>query len=282
MLAVTTIPEDALPANPQAVIAIYGTLLLAGVIACLVLGLRFLRQPPAWAARARAIAERPWSLRDGGVIIIALLNLQLALVVLHSVLGEMSLFFWIVLNSLSFHVAGLVMVAAYLRARRRTWREAFGLHGPDFARHFNAGALAYLTMLPVLFFAALAYQLVLTALDYPTDLQEIVFALQEPETMKTQAYIAFLAVAVAPLFEEILFRGIGLPLIAKRFGMGPAVLVTSLGFALIHFNLASFVPLFTIAVALSLAYIHTGSLLAPIVLHGIFNGVNLCLLMLAQ
>lgn len=282
MLAVTTIPEEALPGNPMAVALIYGALLLAGVVACITIGLRFLHQPPAWSARARVIAERPWSIRDGGVIVIALLNLQLLLVVLHSVLGERSVFFWIVLNSLAFHIAGLILVAAYLRARRCSWRSAFGFDGPGFAGHFNAGAAGYLTMLPVLFFAALAYQLVLTALDYPIDLQEIVFALQEPETMKTQVYIAFLAVGVAPLFEEILFRGIGLPLVAKKIGIGPAVFITSLVFALIHFNLASFVPLFTIAVALSLTYIYTGSLLAPIVLHGIFNGINLCLLMLAQ
>lgn len=49
------------------------------------------------------------------------------------------------------------------------------------------------------------------------------------------AYIAsFFAVFIAPIFEEILFRGFLYPTLARRLGIVPSVLLTAIGFALIH------------------------------------------------
>jgi membrane protease YdiL (CAAX protease family) len=39
-------------------------------------------------------------------------------------------------------------------------------------------------------------------------------------------------------------------------------------------------PLFVIAVAFSLAYIYSGSIVVPMVMHGLFNGVNVAMLMI--
>ena len=87
-----------------------------------------------------------------------------------------------------------------------------------------------------------------------------------------------MAVGVAPIFEEILFRGIALPLLARRWGVAPAVVAVSAFFAVIHLHVPSLVPLFIIAVSFSLGYLYTGSLLAPVVMHALFNGVNLWIL----
>ncbi|MBI2438138.1 MAG: CPBP family intramembrane metalloprotease, partial [Lentisphaerae bacterium] len=97
----------------------------------------------------------------------------------------------------------------------------------------------------------------------------------------TLAALLGLAMIVAPVAEEALFRGMLLPLIMKRLGAGPAVLLSSALFALVHFHLPSFFPLFVLAAGLGLAYIYTGSLLVPIVMHALFNGMNLGLLLLA-
>ena len=53
-------------------------------------------------------------------------------------------------------------------------------------------------------------------------------------------------------------------------------------FALIHGDVAIFVPLFVLALALTWLYEQTGSLLAPIAVHGLFNAANLVLLVLAK
>jgi len=66
----------------------------------------------------------------------------------------------------------------------------------------------------------------------------------------------------------------------KRLGAGPAVILSSALFALIHFHVPSFFPLFVLATGLALAYIYTSSLWVPIMMHALFNGINLGLLFL--
>ena len=84
-----------------------------------------------------------------------------------------------------------------------------------------------------------------------------------------------LAVVGAPISEELVFRGIALPLAAKHLGPVPAVFAISLVFSLIHLNAASTLPLFVLAIGLSIAYIYTQSIAVPIIMHACFNAVNL-------
>ena len=109
-------------------------------------------------------------------------------------------------------------------------------------------------------------------------LQEVATAITTEKSLGIRVYLTGVAVVVAPFFEELLFRGILLPAVAKRYGVGWAIVLVSLAFAGIHLHLPSLVPLFVMAVAFSLAYLHTGSILAPAVMHGLFNAVNILLL----
>ena len=97
--------------------------------------------------------------------------------------------------------------------------------------------------------------------------------LSQPYGPWTRVAMAAVAVILAPVFEECVFRGIGLPLLARWLGMGPAILLTSLAFAAIHVHLPSLLPLLVIAVGFSLAYV---------TMHALFNAVNLGLLMWAR
>ena len=84
------------------------------------------------------------------------------------------------------------------------------------------------------------------------------------------------------MVEEILFRGMLLPALAKRFGVTAAVVVIALVFAAIHAHVPSLVPLFILSASLSLAYIGTGSLAASIIMHAVFNGITVSLLFAVQ
>ena len=57
---------------------------------------------------------------------------------------------------------------------------------------------------------------------------------------------------------------------------------TAVVFGLVHFNVVTFVPLVTFALALNLLYEKTGNLLSCIVAHSLFNGLNLGLLLIVQ
>ena len=89
-------------------------------------------------------------------------------------------------------------------------------------------------------------------------------------------------IVLAPVSEELLFRGIGLPLLIRRIGVWPAVCLLSLFFAALHLHIPSLIPLFLIGAAFSLAYLYTGAIAVPIAMHVIFNAVNIGLMFLLR
>jgi membrane protease YdiL (CAAX protease family) len=87
--------------------------------------------------------------------------------------------------------------------------------------------------------------------------------------------IAATALIVAPMAEEIIFRGSlqqGLCLITRRPWL--AVALTSLIFGFLHPYLWMVVPLFLLSMCLGYIYQRTGNLWATITIHAVFNGVS--------
>lgn len=86
----------------------------------------------------------------------------------------------------------------------------------------------------------------------------------------------FVVVAVvAPVVEELTYRGLGFAALRDAYGVAVAVGVTAIAFGLAHGLLVA-LPVLTIFGAI-LAWLRhsTGSVYPPIVLHAIFNGAAL-------
>ena len=83
----------------------------------------------------------------------------------------------------------------------------------------------------------------------------------------------------APLLEEPLFRGILFRGLAKTCPIGVAMAISGLVFAIIHVNAATLVPLWFLGVAFAWLYWRTGSILAPMFAHFLFNATNLVLIL---
>ena len=83
----------------------------------------------------------------------------------------------------------------------------------------------------------------------------------------------------APLLEEPLFRGILFRGLAKTCPLGVAMAISGLVFAIIHVNAATLVPLWFLGVAFAWLYWRTGSILAPMFAHFLFNATNLALIL---
>jgi uncharacterized protein len=94
--------------------------------------------------------------------------------------------------------------------------------------------------------------------------------------------LALLSIVVlAPLVEEILFRGFLQSFIRQHLGRKQAIVMTSLLFSLFHYspeqkmsNLTIVGSLFIFSLFLGFVYEKRGSLLAPIALHSLFNTLN--------
>lgn len=113
-------------------------------------------------------------------------------------------------------------------------------------------------------------------------MQEAVKLLQEAKDPLVVILMAVAAVIVAPLAEEVVFRGYLYPA-AKRFcGPAGAILFSSLVFAAAHGNVVALLPLFVLAVLLCLLYELTGSIWASISVHFLFNAATVTLQLLAR
>ncbi len=288
--------EDGFHWTPAAgiVAGLYALCLLAGLALDGMFGVRWLSRwrrglapAPDWPRSAERLRRRPWTWREAALILIALLA-ALAALRAAAWLGESrgwpfpgegaAAALW---HGLALHGVCLAALAWSVRRRRLSLAEAFGIRGRDALRRAGQGALIYLAILPPLLIVSLVYQAALYYGGCDLFLQDVVLVFLEPQTPGVRVGLLILVLLIAPASEEALFRGVILPLLARSAGPGPAVLLTAAGFALIHFHLPALAPLFVLAVGFALAYIATGSLLAPLAMHALFNGMNVGLVLLA-
>ena len=80
-----------------------------------------------------------------------------------------------------------------------------------------------------------------------------------------------LAVIIAPLMEEIVFRGLIFQRLAIRHGLTTAIVTSSLIFGLLHFE--SFLGAGVFGVFMCLLFYHTKNLWVPVVVHVINNAL---------
>ncbi|MBY0588964.1 CPBP family intramembrane metalloprotease [bacterium] len=93
--------------------------------------------------------------------------------------------------------------------------------------------------------------------------------------------VCLVAVLVAPILEEILFRSVFLLGIASVLGKGWGVAISSLLFGLAHLQTwPDPIPLVFMGGILAIAFLRTGTLWVPILAHAMFNGVMLTLFLL--
>jgi membrane protease YdiL (CAAX protease family) len=88
------------------------------------------------------------------------------------------------------------------------------------------------------------------------------------------------AVVLAPIAEELLFRGLLFRALLQRRSVHTAALISGVIFAIVHIDVAvsqplALVGLTLVGVVLAHAYQRSGSLLVPIAGHAAFNGITL-------
>ncbi len=113
-------------------------------------------------------------------------------------------------------------------------------------------------------------------------LQKVVKTLLETEDAQLKIVLVSTATIVAPLVEEIIFRGYLYPVIKRYSSRTFAAITISLLFAVVHANLPGMMPLFILALMLTLAYEMTGCLWVPMVAHALFNAIQVFLMLYLQ
>ena len=250
-------------------------LLLAG---CVVLLFAFSR----WAMRGRVLEQArmnftPWSVMDAGLILASWFLLSFGLVsVLKSIWGPETSALLIRAVDLG---AGLLVVAGigvFLRRRYGLTPVSLGLRWdcPFFSLVLAvAGLLAVAPVRGVL-------DAILTRFHQQAR-QPIVEDLRQMHGLDL-VLISAAAILVAPVLEEILFRGFLQPALRNVMGSKPAILVTAGIFALAHGQPAVVLLILPLGLVLGYLYERRQSLMSPILLHAIHNGVAVAVLLVLR
>jgi len=94
------------------------------------------------------------------------------------------------------------------------------------------------------------------------------------------AVIVVAGAVAAPIAEELFFRGFVYQSYARRYPPLVAAVLSAVLFALLHVNLAAFLPIFVMGLFLAWLFQRTGSLVPGMVAHGLNNAIAFTLLYL--
>ena len=166
----------------------------------------------------------------------------------------------------------LLAVAGFLRLRRFDLNALGGFSKIGFFRTVVTGAVLMLAAYPLIFFADFITQRVVS--NAPRK-QEILELFSGSSTLEQRVVIIILAISIAPLVEEFIFRFFLYGVLKRYFGRSVGVIVSSLLFAAVHAHLPSFGPLFVLGTCFAIAYEWSGSLLVPMTMHALFNAMTL-------
>ena len=108
-------------------------------------------------------------------------------------------------------------------------------------------------------------------------LLELVLHSQEPFSL---ILLLITTVVLAPVFEELIFRGTLLPVLAQRLGRWWGVIFSALVFALAHLSIGEFPPLVVLGLGLALLRLSSGRLFPCVLMHSLWNGITFASLLL--
>jgi membrane protease YdiL (CAAX protease family) len=154
--------------------------------------------------------------------------------------------------------------------------KGFGLRADRLGRDFVGAIVGYLAFWPacVLIATVATVLLQMLAPQWKPPEHSVLLLLEEPgQSLLWSILPLVLAGGIAPLFEEVFFRGLLLSWLRKTTGSAwVAILFTGAAFGIIHAPQWHLVPaLASLGLLLGFLYVRTGSLTLAILLHMIFN-----------
>lgn len=181
------------------------------------------------------------------------------------------------INIFFVQLSALGLITLLLRYHKIPWSDAFGSI-TDRQRTLGLPLLCGIGfILPALGLHLVSQQLIIALGGEPTS-QEAVEMVARASAPPELALQALSVVVLAPICEELLFRGVLYPSLRDLGHRRMAIAASSLLFAAIHGSLALMLPLTVLAVILVWLYEKTGSIVAPILMHAAFNAANFAMI----
>ncbi len=183
-------------------------------------------------------------------------------------------------------LGGFLPVAVLLGWRVTRCEEGvrnFGLRGDRLGRDVAWGLAALLWVFPVLLLVTALVSILGFALGFPPPSEvghEMLIALRGSDSPLAIAMMLASAIVIAPVTEEILFRGLAQSALRGALPMRIVLLLSAGIFTVVHVGAAAphtLPALFVLGLTLGWVYERSGSLVPGIVAHAGFNAVNVAL-----
>jgi membrane protease YdiL (CAAX protease family) len=172
----------------------------------------------------------------------------------------------------------VAMVSTSAKYKGSALKPAVGLRSLPDAGRWTAIALASAVALRVL---TAAYEAVVRALGFVVGGGVEIDRILPPGPLGALLG-ALLLVLIAPLAEEIVFRGVLVPALSWHRNAWFGIVVSGALFSAVHLNGYSFLPLMLVGVTLGWLFVQSRSLWTAVVAHGAFNAIGLVAVMVLR
>jgi membrane protease YdiL (CAAX protease family) len=201
------------------------------------------------------------------------------------------------LDNLALCLSSLVTLVVIIFLARATFArrlKGFGLNIKTIHRDFLVAAVNLFSIWPLLLVAIILTTRIgkfIWGQEYEMPRHEELDLMATYSQWPVRVLIIVAAVAIGPVIEEVLFRGLFQSVIrsylenstfdvrsSKLRALGtawPSIAISSIFFAMVHQNVGHWPALFVLALCLGYSYEKSGSLFRPIFIHALFNGITL-------
>jgi len=191
-------------------------------------------------------------------------------------------------------MAVIIFIARASFARRL---KGFGLNFKTIHKDFGAAFVNLLTIWPIVIAMIIVTTFVgklILGQDFHLEKHEELKTIISHPQLPVRILIIVTTVAVIPVFEEMLFRGLFQTMLRSfldarcrpgpaltgsmldaRNGAWPAIVISSVVFAIVHSDPGHWPALFALSMCMGYAYEKSGSLLRPIFVHSLFNATSI-------
>ncbi|MBM4455812.1 MAG: CPBP family intramembrane metalloprotease [Verrucomicrobia bacterium] len=178
--------------------------------------------------------------------------------------------------------AGLAAGMLLLSSSQSRPAEFWGLRQRNLGKDLRQSLAALLTILwPVLLLLFASSSLYL-ALGLPLQPQPALLRFLEARELGQMLPFLIYALIIAPIWEEVFFRGTLFPWLAGRLPAPQAQWLSALAFGAVHLHGPTLIPLTVFGAFLVGIYRTSGSLIPAILVHALFNANTCALLLLGR
>ena len=173
-------------------------------------------------------------------------------------------------------------VGAFLALQGRTAADQFGFKRLALPRLISWSIIACGAVIAVEWPLSVLIERIMTAVNLSHPEQNSVMLFRQAHGAQQIGLFVLQAVLIAPVIEEVFFRGFLFGFLKNYVPVGWAIVISAGIFALAHVNVGATAQLWVLGLVLALAYEHTGSLLLAIGIHSCWNFITALNLLLEK